>query len=85
MQTPARMKRIEHPASLLRTAVGWGLVCAGIIGVILPVIPGVPLLIGGLVVLSARYRWAAVGVKWLRRKVRQIAHRKAARKETIGV
>ncbi|HEX6771946.1 MAG TPA: PGPGW domain-containing protein [Acidobacteriaceae bacterium] len=62
---------------------GWALVCAGILGIILPVIPGVPLLIGGLVVLSARYRWAAVGVRWLKRKVRQASRRKE-QKETIG-
>ena len=59
------------------------LVCAGILGMILPVIPGVPLLIGGLVVLSARYRWAAVGLRWLKRKVRQLSARKR-HKETVG-
>jgi uncharacterized membrane protein YbaN (DUF454 family) len=84
METPARMKKLTPSVSLWRTAVGWALICAGVIGMILPVLPGVPLLIGGLVVLSARYRWAAVGVKWLKRKVWQVANRKAVRKETIG-
>lgn len=84
METFPRTKKLEPSVSLWRTAVGWALVCGGVIGMILPVIPGVPLLLGGLVVLSARYRWAAVGVKWLKRKVRQVADRRAVRKETIG-
>lgn len=83
MRVSGRIARPGRPASLWRTAVGWALVCAGILGIILPVIPGVPLLIGGLVVLSARYRWAAVGVRWLKRKVRQASRRKE-QKETIG-
>lgn len=75
-----RTKR-RQPVSLWRTAVGWALVCVGVAGLVLPIIPGIPLLIAGLVVLSARYRWAAVGLRWLKRKVRQVA----ARKETVGV
>ena len=79
------MAKLRRPVSLWRIAVGWALVCAGIAGIILPVIPGVPLLIAGLVVLSARYRWAAVCVKWVKHKVRQVAGRRAKRKETVGV
>lgn len=85
METTPRKKKLMPSVSLWRTAVGWALVCAGVIGLILPIIPGVPLLLGGLVVLSARYRWAAVGVRWLKRKVRRIANRRARSKETVGV
>lgn len=85
MTSSGRRVKLSRSASLWRTAVGWALVCAGVIGLILPVIPGIPLLIAGLVVLSARYRWAAVCVRWLKRKVRQVAARRAARKETVGV
>ena len=83
MDFSGRVARRSGTASLWRTAVGWALVCAGILGMILPVIPGMPLLIGGLVVLSARYRWAAVGLRWLKRKVRQVSRRKE-QKETVG-
>ena len=84
MERRAWIAKVKRPVSLWRVAVGWALVCAGIIGLVLPVIPGVPLLIAGLVVLSARYRWAAVGVRWLKQKVRQVADRKSRRKETVG-
>ena len=79
------MTKLKGPASLWRTALGWACVCAGIVGIILPVIPGLPLLLAGLVILSARYRWAAVGARWLRRKVRQVTARKAERKEKVAV
>jgi uncharacterized protein YqgC (DUF456 family) len=83
MTTPGWMAKLTRPASLWRTVLGWACVCAGIAGIILPVIPGLPLLLAGLVILSARYRWAAVGVRWLRRKVRQVSGRRAERK--VGV
>lgn len=84
MQEARQLAIARRPISLWRTAVGWALVCAGILGIVLPVIPGVPLLIGGLVILSARYHWAAVGVRWLKQKVRRVADRKK-QKETVGV
>lgn len=73
----------QRRVSLWRMAVGWALVCAGILGIILPVIPGVPLLLGGLLVLSARYRWAAMSLHWVKRKASQLASRKK-QKETVG-
>jgi uncharacterized protein len=85
MQTPGWIPRVSRPVTLWRIAVGWALVCAGLIGLILPVIPGVPLLIAGLVILSARYRWAAVCVKWVKRKVRRLAARREKRNESVGV
>jgi uncharacterized membrane protein YbaN (DUF454 family) len=84
MTTPGWMAKLTRPASLWRTALGWVCVCAGIAGIILPVIPGLPLLLAGLVILSARYRWAAVGVRWLRRKVSQVSSRRAERKQKVG-
>lgn len=50
MKTPAWMAKLARPVSLWRTALGWACVCAGIIGILLPVIPGVPLLLAGLVI-----------------------------------
>ncbi|WP_260703416.1 PGPGW domain-containing protein [Edaphobacter flagellatus] len=42
----------------IRKASGWALLLAGIAGCILPVIPGVPLLLAGLLILARDYRWA---------------------------
>jgi uncharacterized protein len=48
-----------HPSgSLWRNAGGWILVVLGVAGLLLPVLPGAPLLIAGLVLLSAHHRWA---------------------------
>ncbi len=69
----------------LRKATGWGLLLAGIAGCILPVLPGFPLVIAGLLVLARDYVWAKRAVykarRWavhLRRKARG---RRASREE----
>ena len=43
---------------LWRRISGWTLVLLGIAGCVLPVIPGIPLLLGGLALLSTEYAWA---------------------------
>ncbi len=43
---------------LLRKAGGWFLLVAGVAGLVLPVMPGIPLVAAGLVMLSADYPWA---------------------------
>jgi uncharacterized membrane protein YbaN (DUF454 family) len=48
----------QPSGSLWRNVGGWILVVLGVAGLILPFLPGVPLLIAGLVMLSADYRWA---------------------------
>ena len=48
----------QPSGSLWRSAGGWILLVAGAAGLMLPVLPGVPLLIAGLVMLSADHRWA---------------------------
>jgi len=42
----------------MRKVIGWALLSVGIAGCVLPVIPGIPLLLAGLLVLSQDYRWA---------------------------
>ena len=63
--------------SWLRKATGWGLLLAGVAGCILPVLPGFPLVIAGLLILARDYAWAKRAVykarRWavhLRRKAR---------------
>ena len=46
MKTPGWMTKLARPTLLVANCPGVGFVCAGIIGLILPVIPGVPLLLG---------------------------------------
>ena len=48
----------QPSGSLWRSAGGWILVVLGVAGLMLPVLPGTPLLIVGLVMLSADHCWA---------------------------
>ncbi|MCA1842191.1 MAG: PGPGW domain-containing protein, partial [Actinobacteria bacterium] len=43
------------------------LICIGIAGLVLPVLPGWVLIIGGFAVLSREYSWAASGLAFARR------------------
>jgi uncharacterized protein len=59
----------------LREATGFGLVVAGLLGLLLPFLPGVPLLLAGVAVLGANHPriqpWVARIERWrclLRRK-----------------
>lgn len=51
-----------------KAAAGWGLILVGIAGVLLPVLPGIPFLLAGLVVLSSQYTWSRRLLEFLRRK-----------------
>ncbi len=46
---------------------GWTIVGLGLVGIALPIVPGIPLLLLGLVVLSSEYVWA----HQLLRKIRE--------------
>jgi uncharacterized protein YqgC (DUF456 family) len=65
------MKNISEPRSIGRMIVGWGLILMGLLGLILPVIPGIPLLIAGLVTLSTQHRWAHAAMVWTKRRSRR--------------
>jgi uncharacterized membrane protein YbaN (DUF454 family) len=73
MKVPAWITNPTGPPTLWRTAVGWSLVCVGVLGIVLPVIPGLPLLAAGLLVLSARYRWASICLQWVKRQARRVS------------
>ena len=50
-----------HAARRSKIAVltlGWSLLLLGMVGLFLPLLPGIPLFIAGLVVLSREYEWA---------------------------
>jgi uncharacterized membrane protein YbaN (DUF454 family) len=50
------------------TVSGWIIIGLGIAGLALPFIPGVALIVLGLVILSSHYVWAQGALDWLRRK-----------------
>ncbi len=57
---PARLKRA------LVISAGWGLIALGILGIILPILPGIPFALAGLLVLSGHYVWAHDLIRKLR-------------------
>jgi len=54
-------KRLPHPLRWIIVAtVGTTLVVLGLLGLVLPVIPGIPLLIAGFALLATEFAWAEV-------------------------
>ncbi|MBS1965198.1 MAG: hypothetical protein JST60_05185 [Chloroflexi bacterium SZAS-1] len=52
--------------SFLRPALGWCLLASGIFGIIMPIIPGIPLMFMGMVLVGRRsvlLRWVSVMLK----------------------
>jgi len=67
---------------LLAVLLGWVFVALGAIGVVLPIVPGIPLLLVDLFVLSSEYVWAHQLLGKIRERF-PTAFRKA--QEWIGV
>ena len=57
---------------VVRHAWGWVLVVVGIVGLIMPVMPGWVFLIPGLVILSDYFVWAHRLVTWAKKKVNYV-------------
>ena len=54
-------RRLPHPLRWVIVAtVGGTLVGLGLLGLVLPVIPGIPLLIAGFALLATEFAWAEV-------------------------
>jgi hypothetical protein len=68
---------IQQSGSLWRTAGGWTFLVVGVAGLVLPVLPGVPLLIAGLVMLSADYHWARTSLRRLKLWIRKLNRRRS--------
>jgi uncharacterized membrane protein YbaN (DUF454 family) len=73
MKVPVWITHLKKPGSLWGAVIGWACICAGLLGLVLPVIPGIALLAAGLFILSARYRWASYCLKWLQRQARKVS------------
>jgi uncharacterized protein YqgC (DUF456 family) len=52
----------------VRSVAGISLLVAGVIGTVLPVIPGIPLFIAGVAVLGPEHRLVRPITGWLRRR-----------------
>ena len=65
-------KRLPHPIRWVVVAsVGSTFVGLGLLGLVLPVIPGVPLLIAGLALLATEFAWAEVLLNHTKKGVSQ--------------
>jgi uncharacterized protein YqgC (DUF456 family) len=54
-------KRLPHPLRWIVVAtVGGTLVIVGLTGLVLPVIPGIPLMLAGFALLATEFAWAEV-------------------------
>ena len=62
---------VQRLGAFSRLIFGWLLITLGLLGIVLPVIPGIPLLIAGLVLLSTQYRWAQASVVWMKARFRK--------------
>ena len=73
--------------SRARRATGWAMLAVGIAGCILPVIPGILLVLAGLVILARDYVWARKALRYTRRRVvrmRRQARAKRAEKAMMS-
>ncbi|MCU1226392.1 MAG: hypothetical protein JWQ42_4485 [Edaphobacter sp.] len=60
---------------------GWGLLIVGVAGCVLPVAPGIPFVLAGLVLLAKDYAWAKHALRRMKRWVIQVRRKARARKE----
>jgi Putative transmembrane protein (PGPGW) len=70
------------------TLVGLALVCLGIAGLVLPILPGWILIIAGFAVWSREYSWAASGLAFARRHAARSGNKlrsMARRRRPVGV
>lgn len=63
-------KRLPHPIRWVVVAtVGGTLVVVGLTGLVLPVIPGIPLMLAGFALLASEFAWAEVLLNRTKNKV----------------
>jgi len=84
MDLPGWITNLKRPGSLWGAIVGWVCICIGVLGVVLPIIPGIPFLFAGLFILSARYTWASFCLKWLKRQGKNVSGRQSQPKEAAS-
>ena len=65
-------KTHEQRSLLWLKVVGWACVTVGLLGIVLPILPGIPLMIAGLAALSTQHRWARALTLRLKSRYRKI-------------
>ncbi len=50
---------------LVRTVTAVCVMAVGVVGLVFPLVPGVPLIIGGLALLGSAHPWNAAARRWL--------------------
>lgn len=53
-----KLKPLTPKSPLWRKVCGWVLIFLGLLGCVLPIAPGLPLLVAGLALLAKDYAWA---------------------------
>ena len=56
--------------SIRRKILGWTCILLGLPGLILPLLPGIPLLVLGIVLLASQHQWAHNLLEWAKRRFR---------------
>jgi len=80
---PVRQPRHRLQPSVWRKLFGWGCVLVGLLGLILPIIPGIPLLFIGITALATQHHWAHNLLVWMKARFqafREEHRRRATRK-----
>jgi hypothetical protein len=65
----------RHSAGFWRKLICWVCVGIGLLGILLPIIPGIPFLIAGLLSLSTEHRWIRAFLVMAKRKLARISPR----------
>jgi uncharacterized membrane protein YbaN (DUF454 family) len=72
-------KTFQERSSLSLKIVGWACLVVGLLGTILPIIPGIPFLIAGLATLSTQHRWVRALTLRLKMRFRRFFREHARR------
>jgi len=69
----------------VRNAGGWFLLVLGLAGCLLPVLPGIPFALAGLIILARDYSWAKTVLRKAKRKVVTLRRRVRAKRSAQPV
>lgn len=75
-------QRLPHPFRwVIAASVGGTLVLLGLTGLVLPVIPGTPLIIAGLAILATEFTWAEVLLNRTKNQVNKVVNKVRKKKD----